>query len=59
IAGALLAAGLPPRLAGAAAARAHATAARLAARGAPIGASALADTVPEAIRVLRASGGVS
>lgn len=59
IAGALLAAGLPPRLAGAAAARAHATAARLAARGAPIGASALADTVPEAIRVLRASGGAS
>ncbi|AZG44953.1 NAD(P)H-hydrate dehydratase [Gordonia insulae] len=53
IAGALLAAGLPPQLAGAAAARVHAHAADLASRGAPIGASNLLGAVRPAIRDLR------
>ncbi|MFT4128123.1 MAG: NAD(P)H-hydrate dehydratase [Gordonia sp. (in: high G+C Gram-positive bacteria)] len=52
IAGALLAAGLPPLWAGAAAARVHARAALLAASGAPIGASALLAAVRPAIRAL-------
>ncbi|MGK2320868.1 NAD(P)H-hydrate dehydratase [Gordonia rhizosphera NBRC 16068] len=52
IAGALLAAGLDPRPAGAAAARVHARAAQLAARGAPIGASNLLAAVRPAIRGL-------
>lgn len=63
IAGALLAAGLPPRYAGAMAARAHASAALLAATGgdpagvgAPIGAADLADAVPAALRRLRTEG---
>lgn len=55
IAGSLLAAGLAPRLAGAAAARVHARAAMLAARGAPIGASALSGAIRPAIRDLRGS----
>ncbi|MDL9948192.1 NAD(P)H-hydrate dehydratase [Gordonia sp. ABSL11-1] len=55
IAGSLLAAGLAPRLAGAAAARVHARAAVLAARGAPIGASALSSAIRPAIRDLRSS----
>ncbi|RPA65244.1 NAD(P)H-hydrate dehydratase [Gordonia oryzae] len=54
IAGALLAAGLPPIWAGAAAARVHAHAAALAARGAPIGASALLGALRPAIRELLA-----
>ncbi|WP_083709308.1 NAD(P)H-hydrate dehydratase [Williamsia sterculiae] len=54
IAGALLAAGLSPRVAGAAAARVHALAADLAADGAPIGASELARAVRPAVRSLRA-----
>ncbi|MDY6807666.1 MAG: NAD(P)H-hydrate dehydratase [Actinomycetota bacterium] len=53
MAGSLLAAGLSPQLAGAAAARAHAHAAVLAARGAPIGASDLLAAVRPAIRELR------
>ncbi len=56
IAGALLAAGLSPLQAGAAAARGHALAARLASGpppGAPIGASDLLAAVSDAIRVLR------
>lgn len=59
MAGALLAAGLPPRQAGAAAARVHALAAQSAAHGgetagagAPIGASDLVAAVPQAIREL-------
>ncbi|QTI71122.1 NAD(P)H-hydrate dehydratase [Gordonia polyisoprenivorans] len=54
IAGALLAAGLPPIWAGAAAARVHAHAAAVAARGAPIGASALLGALRPAIRELLA-----
>lgn len=53
IAGALLAAGREPLWAGAAAARVHAYAARLAAAGAPIGASNLLAEVRPAIRALR------
>ncbi|MGU3292108.1 NAD(P)H-hydrate dehydratase [Williamsia sp. M5A3_1d] len=70
IAGALLAAGLTPRLAAASAARVHARAAELAAlgdadhdegtregrRGAPIGASDLLAAVRPAIRALRGAG---
>lgn len=58
IAGALLAAGTPPQLAGAAAARAHAVAARLASHdGAiPIGASALAAALPDALREIGEAG---
>ncbi|MFW0796126.1 NAD(P)H-hydrate dehydratase [Gordonia sp. CPCC 205515] len=52
IAGALLAAGLTPQLAGAAAARVHAQAAELASRGAPIGASNLLAAVRPTIREL-------
>lgn len=52
IAGALLAAGLPPSWAGAAAARVHAHAAALAADGAPIGASALLAAVRPAVAAL-------
>ena len=52
IAGALLAAGLPPSWAGAAAARVHARAATLAAQGAPIGASNLLAALRPAIREL-------
>lgn len=52
IAGALLAAGLPARLAGVSAARVHARAARLASGGAPIGASVLRDAVAPALREL-------
>uniref|UniRef100_UPI003D9063FB NAD(P)H-hydrate dehydratase n=1 Tax=Gordonia sp. B7-2 TaxID=3420932 RepID=UPI003D9063FB len=52
IAGALLAAGLGPQLAGACAARVHARAAQLASRGAPIGASNLLAAVRPAIREL-------
>ncbi|MDL9938319.1 NAD(P)H-hydrate epimerase [Gordonia sp. ABSL1-1] len=55
IAGALLAAGLEPRIAGAAAARVHAHAAARAARGAPIGASNLLAALREAIRAIRVS----
>ncbi|QUF02375.1 NAD(P)H-hydrate dehydratase [Actinosynnema pretiosum subsp. pretiosum] len=51
--GTLLAARLDPLLAAACAARAHATAADLASRGAPIPASALLRAVPDAIRALR------
>lgn len=54
MAGALLAAGLPPRWAGAMAARAHAVAADLASGGAPISASALLAALRPAIRRLRA-----
>ncbi|MGC4934183.1 NAD(P)H-hydrate dehydratase [Gordonia sp. DT30] len=54
IAGALLAAGLPPIWAGAAAARVHAHAAALAAQGAPIGASTLLGALRPAIRALLA-----
>ncbi|MGV9710574.1 NAD(P)H-hydrate dehydratase [Gordonia sp. NPDC003424] len=54
IAGSLLAAGIAPHLAGAAAARVHAHAARLASRGAPIGASALLAALRPAIRELLA-----
>ncbi|MFC0314920.1 NAD(P)H-hydrate dehydratase [Gordonia phosphorivorans] len=50
IAGALLAAGRSPLWAGAAAARVHARAARLASGGAPIGASDLLEAVPSALR---------
>lgn len=63
MAGALLAAGLPPRQAGAAAARVHARAALLAAHGggpgaggAPIGASDQVAAVPQAIRELEDLG---
>ncbi|GAA3965829.1 NAD(P)H-hydrate dehydratase [Gordonia caeni] len=63
MAGALLAAGLPPRPAGAAAARVHARAALLAEHGgppgpggAPIGASDLVAAVPQAIRELEGLG---
>jgi NAD(P)H-hydrate repair Nnr-like enzyme with NAD(P)H-hydrate dehydratase domain len=52
--GALLAAGVYPLLAAAAAAHVHALAAELAARGAPIPASALLEAVPDAIRAVRA-----
>ncbi|ALG84167.1 bifunctional ADP-dependent NAD(P)H-hydrate dehydratase/NAD(P)H-hydrate epimerase [Gordonia phthalatica] len=52
VAGALLAAGLPARSAGVAAARVHARAALLASGGAPIGASALRDAVAPALRAL-------
>ena len=52
IAGSLLAAGLPPVWAGAAAARVHARAAELASDGAPIGASNLLAAVRPAIRDL-------
>ncbi|GAA1481704.1 NAD(P)H-hydrate dehydratase [Gordonia sinesedis] len=55
IAGALLAAGLPPRWAGAMAARAHAMAADLASGGAPISASALLAALRPAIRRLLAT----
>jgi hydroxyethylthiazole kinase-like uncharacterized protein yjeF len=57
IAGSLLAAGLPPAWAGAAAARVHAHAAALASRGAPIGASALLGALRPAIRELLTSHG--
>ncbi|AFR48292.1 NAD(P)H-hydrate dehydratase [Gordonia sp. KTR9] len=50
VAGALLAAGRSPQIAGAAAARVHARAAELASRGAPIGASALLSALRPAIR---------
>ena len=50
IASALLAAGRSPLWAGAAAARVHARAARLASGGAPIGASDLLEAVPSALR---------
>ena len=52
IAGALLAAGLPPIWAGAAAARVHAQAAALASGGAPIGASNLLAALRPALRTL-------
>ncbi len=52
IVGALLAAGLDARVAGAAAARLHARAALVASGGAPIGASALAAAVQPALREL-------
>ncbi|MCK0439917.1 NAD(P)H-hydrate dehydratase [Gordonia alkaliphila] len=52
IAGALLAAGRSPLVAGAAAARVHARAAQTAARGVPIGASDLLGAVPTALRDL-------
>ncbi len=52
IAGALLAAGRSPLVAGAAAARVHARAARAASRGVPIGASDLLGAVPTALRDL-------
>ncbi|MBM7366778.1 bifunctional ADP-dependent NAD(P)H-hydrate dehydratase/NAD(P)H-hydrate epimerase [Gordonia hydrophobica] len=52
IAGALLAAGLPARFAGVAAARVHARAAESASGGAPIGASRLRDAVAPALREL-------
>ena len=52
IAGALLAAGLPPIWAGAAAARVHARAAALASGGAPIGASNLLAALRPALRTL-------
>ncbi|MGU3431704.1 NAD(P)H-hydrate dehydratase [Actinomycetes bacterium M1A6_2h] len=51
--GALLAAGMQPRTAAAAAARAHAVAARLAASGAPVSAGPLLQAVRPAIRSLR------
>lgn len=54
ITGALLAAGRSPQWAGAAAARVHAAAARLAADGAPIGASALVTALRPALRELLA-----
>lgn len=50
VAGALLASGRSPQIAGAAAARVHARAAELASRGAPIGASALLSALRPAIR---------
>ncbi|MFE0751918.1 NAD(P)H-hydrate dehydratase [Gordonia sp. NPDC058843] len=50
VAGALLAAGRSPQIAGATAARVHARAAELASRGAPIGASALLSALRPAIR---------
>lgn len=53
VAGALMASGLAPSLAGAAAARIHGHAADLAARGAPIGASALLGAVRSAVRAVR------
>ncbi|MYR06257.1 NAD(P)H-hydrate dehydratase [Gordonia sp. SID5947] len=53
IAGALMASGLRPSVAGAAAARVHGHAADLAARGAPIGASALLGAVRSAVRTIR------
>ncbi|AUS79219.1 bifunctional ADP-dependent NAD(P)H-hydrate dehydratase/NAD(P)H-hydrate epimerase [Actinoalloteichus sp. AHMU CJ021] len=56
--GALLASGAEPALAAAWAASAHELAGELAARGAPIGASALVPSVSEAIRVLRRSAGL-
>jgi hydroxyethylthiazole kinase-like uncharacterized protein yjeF len=52
--GSLLAAGVYPLLAAAAAAHVHSLAAELAARGAPIPASALMEAVPDAIRAVRA-----
>ncbi len=52
MAGALLAAGIAPREAGAMAARAHARAAQIAADGAAIGASELVAAVPRALRAL-------
>ncbi|UAK38276.1 NAD(P)H-hydrate dehydratase [Gordonia bronchialis] len=54
IAGSLLAAGLEPAVAGAAAARMHARAAAIASDGSPIGASALLGAVRPAIRGYRA-----
>ena len=57
IAGGLLAAGLSPQSAGAAAARVHARAAARAARGAPIGAADLLAEVRDAIRDVRAGLG--
>jgi hydroxyethylthiazole kinase-like uncharacterized protein yjeF len=57
LAGALLAQGVwPPRSAAAAAAFLHGLAGRLAARDAPIGASDLIASLPEAFRVIRAAG---
>jgi hydroxyethylthiazole kinase-like uncharacterized protein yjeF len=57
LAGALLAQGVwPPRSAAAAAAFVHGLAGRLAARDAPIGASDLIASLPEAFRVIRAAG---
>lgn len=50
IAGALLASGMTPRIAGASAARVHARAAEFASGGAPIGASALLSALRPAIR---------
>jgi hydroxyethylthiazole kinase-like uncharacterized protein yjeF len=55
--GALLAAGLPPLTAAGAAVHVHELAAALAARGAPIPASALLAAVPQAIRTVRAAAG--
>jgi hydroxyethylthiazole kinase-like uncharacterized protein yjeF len=52
LAGSLLAQGLPPPDAAAAAAYLHGMAGRLAAHGAPIGASDLLDAIPAAIRVV-------
>lgn len=53
VAGALLAAGLAPEIAGAMAARAHAVAAIIGAGNAPLGASRLLDSIPAAIGGLR------
>ncbi|MFR9794471.1 NAD(P)H-hydrate dehydratase [Streptomyces sp. MS06] len=53
LAGSLLAAGLPPRDAGSAAAYLHGLAGRLAADGAPVGAHDVADAVPRAWRNVR------
>ncbi|MGH3516165.1 MAG: NAD(P)H-hydrate dehydratase [Haloechinothrix sp.] len=54
IIGALLAAGVDPWLAAGAGAYVHASAARLAAGGAPTSASPILDAIPDAIRALRA-----
>ncbi|GAA3726713.1 NAD(P)H-hydrate dehydratase [Gordonia hankookensis] len=58
IAGALMASGLTPSLAGAAAARVHGHAADLAARSAPIGASALLGAVRPAVRAIREASAI-
>jgi hydroxyethylthiazole kinase-like uncharacterized protein yjeF len=57
--GSLLAAGLDPWLAAGAAAYVHDLAGDLAAAGAPIGASAMVDAVPDAVRTVRAAAAVT